>query len=115
MAKAAVRGISRRWACIRSCGMVTNTRRLVWISLAVILLVIAVCTKLPAESDARDDGWRRTAQGWERLVEKRKITPAETSFSPRPKSGGSPVHPLLFAAAQVGLIAAAYWRLPVKT
>ncbi len=85
-------------------------------SFAVILLVVAVGSSVRAELAVRDDGWRRTAQGWERMAENRKVTPMQVSTpAPRRKGGHLPLHPLLFAAVQVSLIAAAYWRLPVKT
>jgi hypothetical protein len=60
-----------------------------------------------------DDGWRRTAQGWE-LMQKEAplgdvLTSQRTVFS-----SFQSLHPLLLAALQASLVAAAYWRFPVK-
>lgn len=74
-----------------------------------MLLVVAASTCLRGDSALVDDGWRRTAQGWELLhgavVAPQRRIPDSSLF----------VHPLLLAAAQVSLVAAAYWRFPVKT
>lgn len=95
--------------------MVMNTRRLALMSLAAVLLIIAVCLTVPAKSPPREDGWRRTAQGWEQLTESRAITPVQYAIRSSPtKDRNAPFHPLLLAALQVSLIATAYWRLPVK-
>ena len=81
----------------------------------MVLLVVAVGSLARAESAAGDDGWRRTAQGWERLTESHVVERAPgVPPASRSKSGRSPFHPLILAAAQVSLVAAAYWRLPVK-
>jgi hypothetical protein len=95
--------------------MVMNTRRLALMSLAAVLLVKVVCLTVPAKSPPREDGWRRTAQGWEQLAESPVITRVQNDLRPSPtKDRSSPFHPLLLAALQVSLIAAAYWRLPVQ-
>jgi hypothetical protein len=95
--------------------MVMNTRRLALMSLAAVLLVIAVCLTVPAKSPPLDDGWRRTAQGWEQLAESPAIARVQSDLRSSPTNGRtSPFHPLLLVALQVSLIAAAYWRLPVK-
>jgi hypothetical protein len=81
-----------------------------------ILLVATTGTTLRAEPVPLDDGWRRTAHGWERLVDKNGRTPKSAPVLVSPsKSPPSPLfHPLLLAAMQVGLVAAAYRRFPVK-
>ena len=77
--------------------------------LGAMLLVVAVSTCLQGDSSLVDDGWRRTAQGWE-LLQVDVVTPER-----RIPASSPVVHPLLLAALQVGLVAAAYWRFPVKT
>lgn len=74
-----------------------------------MLLVVAASTCLRGDSALVDDGWRRTAQGWE-LLHGEVVAPQR-----RIRDSSLFVHPLLLAAAQVSLVAAAYWRFPVKT
>lgn len=74
-----------------------------------MLLVVAVSTCLRGDSAFVDDGWRRTAQGWE-LLHVEVVTPER-----RIPASSPVVHPLLLAALQVSLVAVAYWRFPVKT
>jgi hypothetical protein len=62
---------------------------------------------------AIDDGWRRTAQGWELLHTEAPPTDVLTSQRTVPTSSPS-FHPLLLAALQASLVAVAYWRFPVK-
>ncbi|MBC7856140.1 MAG: hypothetical protein IAF94_22140 [Pirellulaceae bacterium] len=74
-----------------------------------MLLVVAASTCLRGDSVLVDDGWRRTAQGWELLY-------GEVVAPQRRIPASSPVvHPLLLAAVQASLVAAAYWRFPVKS
>lgn len=95
--------------------MVTNTRRFAWITFGMVLLFVVVGSTARAESATGDDGWRRTAQGWESLTESRKVrSEQDSSLAPQRKKANLVPHPLLLAALQVTLIAAAYWRLPVK-
>ena len=75
---------------------------------AAILLIVLATPCLRGDASAGDDGWRRTARGWEVLHTKPVLvatipTHAETSM-----------HPLILAALQIAVVAAAYWRFPVK-
>lgn len=82
-------------------------QRLRWCA-GAMLLVVAASTCLRGDSALVDDGWRRTAQGWE-LLHGEVVT-----IQPKLPAPSYFVHPLLLAAMQVSLVAAAYWRFPVK-
>jgi hypothetical protein len=77
---------------------------------AILLVVVAG----PCFSEyAADDGWRRTAQGWELLQPQAVRIP--TLAAPRvPRPLPSFFHPLLLASIQAGVVAIAYRRYPVK-
>jgi hypothetical protein len=76
------------------------------------LLVVAASPYVRG-SAILDDGWRRTAQGWELLHAGAPAREVLTSQRTMPIS--SPFfHPLLLAALQVSIVATAYWRFPVK-
>jgi hypothetical protein len=78
-----------------------------------ILLVVATGALLRADAAHVDDGWRRTAQGWELLHTEMPISAVLASQRTIPDSP-SILHPLLLAAVQVSLVAVGYWRFPVK-
>src|SRR5436190_21025432 len=79
---------------------------------SAILLVVAADLCFPVDA-ASDDGWRRTAQGWEQMQPIGMETPILTApRMPRPLS--PLLHPLLLASIQAGVVVAAYWRHPVK-
>lgn len=75
---------------------------------SAILLVLATSPNLWADPSSIDDGWRRTAQGWELLPTSPLLAVAHAS--PQPLW----FHPILLAALQVSVVAAAYWRFPVQ-
>jgi hypothetical protein len=76
-----------------------------------ILLVVSTSPCLRADA-AVDDGWRRTKIGWEHLQTRR----VQVAAAPAPMPAPRPLvfHPLLLAVLQTGVVAAAYWRFPVK-
>ena len=71
-------------------------------TLPVVLITSAVQAGAPA-----DDGWRRTAQGWEQIM------PATELAGEHPTSTPGYLHPLLLTALQATVIAIAYRRFPV--
>ncbi len=96
-------------ACIVVPGMPISFRRRLPLSCGTILLVMTTCAYLRAEPANVDDGWRRTAQGWALL------SVEVVAFERNTPSSSLTIHPLLLAALQVSLVAAAYWRFPVKS
>ena len=88
--------------------------------LAVILFVLVVASgNLRAEEGTpSDDGWRRTARGWERTAiwaEPQALANAEFFSSPQDSPSRLlrwDVHPLLLAAAQALLVAGAFCLWP---
>src|SRR4051794_28293 len=102
-------------------GMVT-TRNIVRFSrlscLTILLILPAIaCLRADVMRAVPEDGWRRTAQGWQQLVgqDGRLLIQAVAAPCPiGPPDSGSrtfprqPIHPLLLAAVQIGLVFAAY-------
>jgi hypothetical protein len=88
--------------------------------LAAILFVLVVISGIlrAEEGGPSDDGWRRTARGWERTAiwtDPQAIANAEFFSVPqdsRPKLLRWDVHPLLLAAAQALLVAGAFCLWP---
>ncbi len=70
---------------------------------------MTMCASLRGEPANFDDGWRRTAQGWALL------SAEAVAFERDTPASSLTIHPLLLAALQVSLVAAAYWRFPVKS
>lgn len=75
------------------------------------MLVVMVSSVVWGDASSVSNVWRRTAQGWELLHVKPVATAAVAS---QPSKTSVHFHPLLLAAMQVGLVAGAYWRFPVK-
>ncbi|MFN0018124.1 MAG: hypothetical protein ACKVP0_07695 [Pirellulaceae bacterium] len=76
-----------------------------------ILLLVMIGSVVSGDASPFDNGWRRTAQGWELL----HVKPVVAAAVPlKPSRTSAHFHPLLLAALQVGLVAGAYWRFPVK-